>query len=130
MPNQRHWIKIALLAAAPLHAHDAITTRLTWTQEISRLVYKHCSNCHREGGAAFNLTTLRDRLRLFRTIEEDGIVLKMDPREADLYGARALGLLKKAKAELSSRYDSLESAFLDLTSAATEYRGALDGRTS
>ena len=33
-------------------------------------------------------------------------------------------------AELSSRYDSLESAFLDLTSAATEYRGALDGRTS
>jgi ABC-2 type transport system ATP-binding protein len=33
-------------------------------------------------------------------------------------------------AELSSRYDSLESAFLDLTSSATEFRGALDGRTS
>ena len=33
-------------------------------------------------------------------------------------------------AELSARYGSLESAFLDLTSASTEYRGAYDGRTS
>src|SRR5260370_10356244 len=33
-------------------AHEPITTKLTWTQEISRIVYKHCASCHREGGAA------------------------------------------------------------------------------
>jgi hypothetical protein len=33
-------------------AHEPITTKLTWTQEISRIVYKHCVTCHREGGAA------------------------------------------------------------------------------
>ncbi|MDR3623038.1 MAG: tetratricopeptide repeat protein [Paludisphaera borealis] len=53
---------------------------------------------------AFNLTTLRDRLAQFRTIEEDGIVLRMDPREAELYGARVLDLLKRAKTELSAKY--------------------------
>jgi tetratricopeptide (TPR) repeat protein len=54
---------------------------------------------------AFNLSTLRDRLATFRTLEADGIVLRMDPREADLYGARTLDLLKRAKAELSSKYE-------------------------
>jgi hypothetical protein len=33
-------------------AHEPITTKLTWTQEISRIVYKRCASCHREGGAA------------------------------------------------------------------------------
>src|SRR5438876_898608 len=33
-------------------AHEIITTKLTWTQEISRIVYKRCASCHREGGAA------------------------------------------------------------------------------
>jgi len=33
-------------------AHEVITTKLTWTQEISRIVYKHCVACHRDGGSA------------------------------------------------------------------------------
>jgi len=32
--------------SALLCAHDPITTRLTWTLEISRIVYKHCAGCH------------------------------------------------------------------------------------
>ena len=40
---------------------------------------------------AYNLMTLRDRLARFRTLDEDGIVVRMDPREADLYGPRVLG---------------------------------------
>jgi hypothetical protein len=44
---------LALLAVvAPACAHDVISTRLLWTQEISRIIYKHCAACHREGGAA------------------------------------------------------------------------------
>src|SRR5262249_54319987 len=53
---------------------------------------------------AFNLITLRDLFAKFRTLQEDGIVVKMDPREADLYGPRVLALLKRAKATLSARY--------------------------
>ena len=54
---------------------------------------------------AFNLVTLRDRLAKFRTLEADGLVVHMDPREADLYGSRVLDLLKKARKTLGSTYD-------------------------
>ena len=40
-----------------------------------------------------NLVTLRDRLAGFRTLEDDGFVVRMDAREADLYGPRVLALL-------------------------------------
>jgi tetratricopeptide (TPR) repeat protein len=53
---------------------------------------------------AFNLMALRDRLAKFRTLEENGIVVKMDPREADLYGLRALAVLRRAKATLCAKY--------------------------
>src|SRR5713226_6261030 len=41
-----------LLLPALCSAHEVITTKLTWTQEISRIVYKRCASCHRPGGAA------------------------------------------------------------------------------
>jgi hypothetical protein len=41
-----------LLLPALCRAHEPITTKLTWTAEISRIVYKHCVSCHRPGGAA------------------------------------------------------------------------------
>ena len=41
-----------LLLPVFVGAHEPITTKLTWTQEISRIVYKHCASCHHEGGAA------------------------------------------------------------------------------
>ncbi len=53
---------------------------------------------------AYNLITLRDRLNGFRTLEGDGFVVRMDPREADLYGPRVLALLKQAKATLCATY--------------------------
>src|SRR5262249_46381464 len=42
---------------------------------------------------AYNSTTLRDRISSFRTLEADGFVVRMDGREADLYGQRVLALL-------------------------------------
>ncbi len=53
---------------------------------------------------AFNLVTLRDRIAGFTTIESDGFLLRMDPREAELYGARAIELLKKARSSLCAEY--------------------------
>ncbi len=53
---------------------------------------------------AYNLVTLGDRLAGFRTLKADGFVVRMDPREADLYGARVLDLLSRAKKTLAARY--------------------------
>jgi hypothetical protein len=41
---------LALPAAAK--AHELITTRLTWTEQISRIFHHRCVSCHREGGPA------------------------------------------------------------------------------
>lgn len=54
---------------------------------------------------AYNLVHLRDTLTKFRAISEDGLVLKMENHEADVYGDQVMDLLKKAKAELCAKYD-------------------------
>lgn len=39
-------------------AHDPITTKLTWSAEISRILQNRCMGCHQDGGRApFPLTT-------------------------------------------------------------------------
>ncbi len=54
---------------------------------------------------AHNLVTLQESVAKFRTLEEEGIVVRMDAREADIYGNRVLGLLKRAKQQLGTKYD-------------------------
>jgi tetratricopeptide (TPR) repeat protein len=53
---------------------------------------------------AFNLTTLHDRIATFKTLSGDGFVVRMEPREADLYGHRVVDLLSRAKKTLCQRY--------------------------
>lgn len=54
---------------------------------------------------AFNLRTLQDRLSQFTTIEGNNLWLRMDAKEAQIYGQRALKLLEEAKDVLEKRYD-------------------------
>jgi tetratricopeptide (TPR) repeat protein len=54
---------------------------------------------------AHNLMTLQESLARFRTLEEEGIVARMEAREADVYGPRVLDLLKRAKRELCAKYE-------------------------
>lgn len=54
---------------------------------------------------AFNLLQLRDRLNEFVVLEGDGIRLRMDEREAAIYGPRALAILEDAKAVMTAKYD-------------------------
>jgi tetratricopeptide (TPR) repeat protein len=54
---------------------------------------------------AYNLTSLRDRLSGFQTLKDDGVVVRMDAREADLYGRRVLDLLRRAKKALGEKYE-------------------------
>ncbi len=53
---------------------------------------------------AFNLTSLRDVLAKFRTLKSEHFTVRMDPREADIYGAETLDLLEKAHATLVKKY--------------------------
>ncbi len=53
---------------------------------------------------AYNLTTLHDRVSSFRTLQDSEFILRMDPREADLYGQRALDLLRRARKTLCEKY--------------------------
>ncbi|HVX10724.1 MAG TPA: hypothetical protein VHC22_06050 [Pirellulales bacterium] len=54
---------------------------------------------------AHNLVELHDSLGKFRTLEEDGFVVRMEEHEASIYGKRVLDLLKRAKQRLCEKYD-------------------------
>ncbi|MEQ8785041.1 MAG: tetratricopeptide repeat protein [Pirellulaceae bacterium] len=54
---------------------------------------------------AHNLTTLRDRLTKFHTLEAHGFAVRMEQREAKIYGDRVLELLRLAKQHLCQRYE-------------------------
>lgn len=53
---------------------------------------------------AYNLVTLQENLAKFQTVEGDGIQVRMETREAEIYGQRVLDLLKRAKADLCAKY--------------------------
>ncbi len=54
-------IGFLLFSTTKLLAHDPITTPLTWSKEISRILERRCLGCHQPGGKApFALTTYED----------------------------------------------------------------------
>ncbi len=62
---------------------------------------------------AFNLKTLQNRIAKFTTIQAPGFIIRMDAREAKIYGERVASLLQRAKATLSKKYE------LELTEPVT-----------
>jgi hypothetical protein len=63
-------------------AHDVITTKITFSKEISRLIYKRCATCHREGGSAFSLLTYDQARPWAKAIKEEVLERRMPPWEA------------------------------------------------
>ena len=65
---------------------------------------------------AHNLSTLHDHLDEFAILKSDGFLVRMDGREARIYGSRVLETLRRAKAELVSKYDVElpETVFVDI----------------
>ncbi len=53
---------------------------------------------------AFNLSALKTRLLQFTTLEADGLIVRMDAREARIYGQRVMQLLTQASHVLSAKY--------------------------
>jgi tetratricopeptide (TPR) repeat protein len=54
---------------------------------------------------AHNLVTLHDHLGKFHSLEQDGFLVRMDDREAAIYGTRVLALLARAKQNLCEKYE-------------------------
>ena len=70
---------IAVLAGAAAQAHDIITTPITWSREISRIVNARCAACHREGGRAFSLMTYKEARPWVVAIKEEILRRNMPP---------------------------------------------------
>jgi hypothetical protein len=68
--------------APPLHAHDPITTKITWSREVSRIVYLRCLSCHRAGGAAFSLARYEEARPWAVAIKEEVLLRRMPPWNA------------------------------------------------
>lgn len=60
--------------------------------------------------AAFNLITLRDKLRDYPVREKDGVRLRMSPEDMVVFGSRALDLAARAKTTLADKYGITLSA--------------------
>ncbi len=62
-------------------AHDAITTKITWSKEMSRLVYKRCAMCHGEKDT-IPLMTYEQARPWAKAIKEEALERRMPPWEA------------------------------------------------
>ncbi len=71
---------LGMLAAAWAWAHDPISTRLTYTREISRLLVERCGRCHREGGGApMSLLSYAEARPWAKAIKEEVLERRMPP---------------------------------------------------
>ena len=71
---------IALFAfALGARAHDIITTKITWSREISRIFYARCASCHRDNAAAFPLMTYEQARPWAVAIKEEVLERRMPP---------------------------------------------------
>ena len=53
---------------------------------------------------AHNLVQLKQELAKFKTLRAEGLIVRMDSREAGIYGDRVLSLLSRARQHLGTRY--------------------------
>jgi hypothetical protein len=73
-------ITLFVLGGATAAAHGPITTKLTWTRDISRIVYNRCASCHRPGGAApMALLTYEEARPWAKAIQEEVLERRMPP---------------------------------------------------
>src|SRR5262245_27528613 len=70
---------ICLAFAAPLYAHDIITTPVTWNREMSRIFFSRCVACHRDGGSAFSMAQYRETFPWRTAIKEEILERRMPP---------------------------------------------------
>ncbi len=76
-------LNLLLAASLSLRGHDPVTTRLTWSKEISRIVAARCMGCHQSGGQApFPLTTYAEARPWAVAVREETAARRMPPWNA------------------------------------------------
>jgi hypothetical protein len=70
---------LAIFLSVHSSAHDVITTPITFSREISRLLYSRCALCHRQGGSAFSLLTYADARPWAKAIKDEVLERRMPP---------------------------------------------------
>ena len=80
----RAWRAVAVATAAVVlaltvaHAHDRITTRVTWNGDIARIVAARCLGCHvADGRGPMSLATYEDARPWARAIKEEVLTRRM-----------------------------------------------------
>ena len=70
---------VLLTVCFAAQGHDIITTSITWSRDISRIVNNHCASCHRPDGTAFSLMTYNDARPWAVAIKEEILRRRMPP---------------------------------------------------
>jgi len=84
----RRWILAATLVciyaivALLARAHPLYTTKITWSREVSRIVYNKCASCHHQGGSSFSLMTYQDARPWAESIKQQVLTRRMPPWNA------------------------------------------------
>jgi hypothetical protein len=83
----RRWIitvsVIACLGSALwLGAHTFYTTKITWSRDVSRIVYRNCVSCHHPGGSSFSLMTYKEARPWAESIKHQVLERRMPPWNA------------------------------------------------
>jgi len=73
---------LILVSLGLAQAHDVTTTKITYSAEVSRLVYKRCASCHHEGGSSFSLMTYDAARPWAKAIKEEAESRRMPPWQA------------------------------------------------
>jgi hypothetical protein len=82
MPRVTRLLLFGALFLPTAFCHDPITTNLTWSKEISRLVYRHCAGCHRPEGRAMPLVTYEQARPWAKAIRDEVLNRRMPPWDA------------------------------------------------
>lgn len=77
--NQIRKLAVLLLFSVSAGAHDPISTKLTWSREISRIVYRRCASCHRPDASAMPLLTYEQARPWAVAISEEVTNRRMPP---------------------------------------------------
>lgn len=70
--------------------------------------WEHALQAHQQDGyntTTFNLLELKDQLAKFKTLEDDFFIIRMEAKEAEIYGQEVIKLLHDARDVLCQKYD-------------------------
>jgi hypothetical protein len=93
--NTNRALAFFLLCSSLALAHEFYSTKLTWSRDVSRIVYKRCASCHHESGPSFSLVKYDEARPWAKAIKEEVLSRRMPPWNAvkgfgDLYEDKSL----------------------------------------